>query len=214
VHERDFPDAFWAETGILSDTLVEALASAGPIDTIDSLKELIGNQWRWYEDYGEELLTVLKSIPHDPIPEAPALPTVQKRGKRKEREDVGSGDGDGERQEAAAPRAQPSTLTATSTLTSTSTPLRPSTSFAPNASSTPTQLYSYPSFQGYHHHGSQYSAPYAHPHFYYPSPMPTPVPASYWQYCQYPTQLSSPYYPQLGVNPSNVSAEANRNDIH
>jgi hypothetical protein len=62
------PDALWAETGILSDTLVETLASAGPINVSESLMDLVGYQWRWYDDYQEEFLNILKSIPRDPIP--------------------------------------------------------------------------------------------------------------------------------------------------
>jgi hypothetical protein len=96
LHERDYPDALWAATGILSDTLVEILACAGPIDTKERLKELVGSQWRWYRDYADELLTMLKLIPRDPMPQTvepsqtvPAL--VRKPQKRKAR-----GDGDGE----------------------------------------------------------------------------------------------------------------------
>lgn len=195
VHERDYPDALWAATGILSDNLVEVLASAGPIDTKERLWALVGSQWKWDRDYGDELLTTVKLIPRDPMPEpvelsqrALALVGKPKPRKRKAKEDVDDDDGGDQATAVAAP----------STSTSMSTPSRPSTSIPTSIPTpSPTRMsahpFAYPALHGYPPPGTPGpSTPYYTSQFYYPSATPTPNP--YWNYQpRYPAPYTYSY---------------------
>ncbi|KAF6745008.1 hypothetical protein DFP72DRAFT_856878 [Ephemerocybe angulata] len=119
--KADFPQAIFGPAAMLSDELVESLAtSPAPIDTEEKLKRMV-NTWKWCSKYGAPLLEVLKSIstsddtadsdsddpdpvvvPANPstLPATPPPATRTGAEKRKAQDDEDNGDDSGEGQEA------------------------------------------------------------------------------------------------------------------
>jgi hypothetical protein len=99
IKRRDFGNALFSGSGILSDALIEILSSVGPTETEDRLKAVLGSHWaQWYPKYGQELLTKLNSITIAPMKPKPKKPS-KKRALEvdDELEGIGDGGGEGER---------------------------------------------------------------------------------------------------------------------
>lgn len=77
---RDYHSgASWGASALLSDDLVNYLASIGPIPDYDTLKAWFAHRWGWWDDYGHDLATLITQlhIPHTPLPSKTT--TSQKR---------------------------------------------------------------------------------------------------------------------------------------
>lgn len=77
---RDHSGASWGSSGILSDDLVDFLASVGPIVDHKALGHLIAHRWGWWEEYGHELADLVAQL-HTPY--TPTLPKSRSSHKRK-----------------------------------------------------------------------------------------------------------------------------------
>ena len=71
---------------ILSDDVVKNLASVGPILRLAELEHIVGSQWAWFGEYGDDLLAVLLAMSIPPMtPKAPeARGTKHPAAKEKE----------------------------------------------------------------------------------------------------------------------------------
>ena len=79
ILKRDFEDAVFAPSGILSDKCVENLSSVGFVDRLNELERVVGLDWPWFGQYGDELLEELKKMD---IP--PMEPKLQKKTAEKQ----------------------------------------------------------------------------------------------------------------------------------
>ena len=79
IWERDFPHAIFGSSGILSDEIVESLASVGPILSLIQLEKVVGENWPWFGKYGDELLEVFKKMTIPPLQPKPKQPRGQKK---------------------------------------------------------------------------------------------------------------------------------------
>ncbi|CAE6481976.1 unnamed protein product [Rhizoctonia solani] len=68
-HES-YPGASWSADGLLSDVLVDYLASIGPIPDYETLGSWLEKKWGWWEIYGHDLAALLIPLqtPYTPIP--------------------------------------------------------------------------------------------------------------------------------------------------
>ncbi|KAJ7607060.1 P-loop containing nucleoside triphosphate hydrolase protein [Roridomyces roridus] len=62
IKKRDFSGAMFSAEGILRRETMIILSSVGPISTRPQLNKVLGDQWKWADRYGDELLAFLKSI--------------------------------------------------------------------------------------------------------------------------------------------------------
>ena len=54
--------------------MVENLASVGPILRLAELERVVGSQWAWFGQYGDDLLTTLLGMSIPPVtPKAPEV---------------------------------------------------------------------------------------------------------------------------------------------
>jgi hypothetical protein len=88
VWRRDFGDALFVSSSILTDKTIENLASVGPIPRLIDLERVVGCQWPWFGQYGNELLTELLGMS---IPPARPKPTRARGTKRPGNEEVAMG---------------------------------------------------------------------------------------------------------------------------
>ena len=79
IRDRDFPHAIFGPSGILSDEIVESLASVGPILSLIRLEKVVGESWPWFGKYGDELLELFKKISIPPLQPKPKQPRGQKK---------------------------------------------------------------------------------------------------------------------------------------
>jgi hypothetical protein len=57
VHGRDFPNAMFSPSRLMSDALVAKVASSGRLTSIDGLSQVVGS-WKLLKKYGEEVVEV------------------------------------------------------------------------------------------------------------------------------------------------------------
>ena len=62
ILKRDFEDAVFAPSGILTDEHIENLSSVGFIGRLNELERVVGADWPWFGQYGDELLEELKNM--------------------------------------------------------------------------------------------------------------------------------------------------------
>jgi len=83
VWKKDYGESLFGPEGILSDEIVDTLASVGPIIRLAELERVVGSQWAWFGQYGDSLLDALlvmsipALIPKDPKPRGTKHPAVQ-----------------------------------------------------------------------------------------------------------------------------------------
>ena len=85
IWEHDFPHAIFGSSGILSNEIVESLASVGPILSLIQLEKVVGENWPWFGKYGDELLEVFKKMTIPPLQSKPKQPRGQKKSTRQAR---------------------------------------------------------------------------------------------------------------------------------
>lgn len=110
IWRRDFGDSLLGPSVVLSNELVEAASSFGPIKDLDMLKKTIGG-WLWFGKYGNELLTFLQSLeiaPKKPRPTKPRAPRGEKRGNGEQKGEDG---GEEERTKRRRPDSETTSLT-------------------------------------------------------------------------------------------------------
>lgn len=61
IFERDYPTASWESSALLSDLLIQDLASIGPITMLSQIKPVLATQWVHWNKYGQDILDVLTS---------------------------------------------------------------------------------------------------------------------------------------------------------
>lgn len=77
--KRDFEDALFAPSGILSDDRIENLSSVGPIGRLNELERVVGADWPWFGQYGDALLEELKKLNIPPMQPKPQQKRAEKR---------------------------------------------------------------------------------------------------------------------------------------
>ena len=82
VWKRDFEDAVFGPSGILKDEVLENLASVGPILRLVELERVVGSQWAWFGEYGDELLAALGKMEMRPMQPKPPQTRTTKRPSR------------------------------------------------------------------------------------------------------------------------------------
>ena len=103
IWKRDYGESLFGPEAILSDDVVKNLASVGPILRLAELERIVGSQWAWFGEYGDDLLAVLLAMSIPPMtPKAPEARGT-KRPAAKEKETTGQS-GDGGRNERIAKR--------------------------------------------------------------------------------------------------------------
>ena len=78
IWQRDFKDALFAPSGILSDECIDNLSSVGPIGRLNELERVVGMDWPWFGQYGDTLLEELEKLN---IP--PMQPKQQKKAEKR-----------------------------------------------------------------------------------------------------------------------------------
>ena len=86
ILKRDFEDAVFAPSGILSDDRVENLSSVGFIGRLNELERVVGVDWPWFGQYGDELLEELKKLNIPPMQPKPQKRRAEKRVHQEEEE--------------------------------------------------------------------------------------------------------------------------------
>ncbi|KAJ3523707.1 hypothetical protein NMY22_g11325 [Coprinellus aureogranulatus] len=115
VHANDFPWAPFGPSALLSDAMVDTLASFGRITTQEHLSRALGS-WIWSDRYSVSLLAALVAIPEEefvsaeiqPLTDAVDQPAL---GKRKQRDED---DGGEEERRVTASAPIPSSINAAS----------------------------------------------------------------------------------------------------
>ena len=79
IVKRDFEDALFAPSGILSDQRIEILSSVGSIGRLNELERVVGADWPWFGQYGDALLEELKNLNIPPMQPKPQHKRVEKR---------------------------------------------------------------------------------------------------------------------------------------
>jgi hypothetical protein len=74
VWKRDFESEVYGPSMILSDSTLNSLASAGPISSLSGLEQVVGKNWTWFGQYGDELLSKLTSLPIPAVIPKPIKP--------------------------------------------------------------------------------------------------------------------------------------------
>jgi hypothetical protein len=77
--KRDFEDAVFAPSGVLSNERVENLSSIGFIGRLNELERVVGANWPWFGQYGDELLEELKKLNIPPMQPKSPKKRVEKR---------------------------------------------------------------------------------------------------------------------------------------
>jgi len=83
VWAKDYGESLFGPEGILSDEIIDTLASVGPIVRLAELERVVGSQWAWFGQYGDSLLDTLLAmsipvlIPKDPKPRGTKRAAVQ-----------------------------------------------------------------------------------------------------------------------------------------
>ena len=67
VWEKDYGESLFGPEGILTDNMVQSLASVGPILRLAELENVVGSQWPWFGQYGDNLLTTLLDMSIPPV---------------------------------------------------------------------------------------------------------------------------------------------------
>jgi hypothetical protein len=75
----DFEDAVFGPSGVLSDDRVEKLSSVGFIGRLNELERVVGADWPWFGQYGDELLEELKKLNIPPMQPKPQKKRAEKR---------------------------------------------------------------------------------------------------------------------------------------
>ncbi|KAK0437644.1 P-loop containing nucleoside triphosphate hydrolase protein [Armillaria borealis] len=68
LKQRLYPSPLVSSSAIMNDEIVELLASAGPIESLDALTRVLAGHWRWIDKLGHELhefLLTLDIQPHE-----------------------------------------------------------------------------------------------------------------------------------------------------
>ncbi|KAJ7591851.1 P-loop containing nucleoside triphosphate hydrolase protein [Mycena floridula] len=82
IHARDFPKSMFPASAVLSDAMVDLLASLGlSMNIWKTFDGALGSQWKWFEKYGDELHEELGKME---IPTFVALPKKTRGTKRKD----------------------------------------------------------------------------------------------------------------------------------
>ncbi|KAF8952572.1 P-loop containing nucleoside triphosphate hydrolase protein [Flammula alnicola] len=82
VKTRDFSASLFSADAVLSDAVVDLLASVGPVPTREKLSVILGGQWGWEMTYGDELFAAMKDMDIPPLVPLPtkSRATAAKRG--------------------------------------------------------------------------------------------------------------------------------------
>ena len=79
IFKRDFEDALFAPSGILSDERIDSLSSVGSIGRLNELERVVGADWPWFGQYGDALLEELKKLNIPPMQPKPQQKRAEKR---------------------------------------------------------------------------------------------------------------------------------------
>ncbi|KAH6876462.1 P-loop containing nucleoside triphosphate hydrolase protein [Coprinopsis sp. MPI-PUGE-AT-0042] len=93
VHGRDFADAIFGPSGLMSDALVAKVATSGRISSLEGLTQIIGS-WKLLACYGKDVLDVLLDIPAEQF----TASTPESGAKKRSNRDDGEGEAQGQRQ--------------------------------------------------------------------------------------------------------------------
>ncbi|KDR71310.1 hypothetical protein GALMADRAFT_1345788 [Galerina marginata CBS 339.88] len=80
VKRRDFAASLFSADALLSNPLIELLASTGPVATRERLSVILGGQWGWEKTYGDELFAAMRTMDIPLLVPLPAKPRAPKRG--------------------------------------------------------------------------------------------------------------------------------------
>ena len=67
VWERDHGESLFGPEGILTDNMVDNMASVGPMLRLAELERVVGSQWAWFGQYGDDLLSTLLGMSIPPM---------------------------------------------------------------------------------------------------------------------------------------------------
>ena len=90
IKERDFSNSLLTAEAILSNSLVEMLASVGPVPTRERFSAVVSPYWGWETTYGEELFAAMQLMdipPLVPLPKQTKRSTTEKRARDTEHDD-------------------------------------------------------------------------------------------------------------------------------
>ena len=105
VWERDYGESLFGPEAILSDDVVKNLASVGPILHLAELERVVGSQWAWFGEYGDDLLAKLLAMSIPPMTPKALEARGTKRAVTKEKETTACS-GNGGRNERMAKRTR------------------------------------------------------------------------------------------------------------
>jgi len=80
VKARDFGGSLFSADALLSDPLIDLLASVGPVPTRERLSVILGGQWGWEMTYGNELFAAMMDMDIAALVRLPVKPRPAKRG--------------------------------------------------------------------------------------------------------------------------------------
>jgi hypothetical protein len=71
MKKQHYPYAVFAPHALLDDATCEVLASIGPLEDIATLKQLLGTSWYRWDELGDSLFTLMRSLDIAPLPPPP-----------------------------------------------------------------------------------------------------------------------------------------------
>ncbi|KAJ6540929.1 P-loop containing nucleoside triphosphate hydrolase protein [Mycena vulgaris] len=71
MKKMHYPRALFAPHALLDDATCELLSSVGPIDSMDTLQQLLGSSWSLWEEFGARLYAYLHNLDIPPLPPPP-----------------------------------------------------------------------------------------------------------------------------------------------
>ena len=206
IWTRDFGDALFGPSAVLSDAAVESVSSFGRIDRLIVLESALGGYWAWFGRYGDELLNLFRNLEVAPKQAKPTKPRAPRTSKRAVETALGE-EGGSRENEAQTKRRR--TVTVTPDITPTPVHPRPArstlpppTTFRPPAQGPQPQMVhpsllahnpyaalATPPIQFYQNPQTPYT-PFPYPYYYYPTNTPSGQPNIY--YNQYPRNPPQP----------------------
>ncbi|KAF9556931.1 P-loop containing nucleoside triphosphate hydrolase protein [Agrocybe pediades] len=204
IWQRDFKNAMFNASAILKDDTLETLASVGPLEGLDDLERVVGEEWPWLDKYGDELLQTMAGLAIAPMEPRPTQRRTEKRPLVAENEDgasnTGEDDASRKRRTTGAATSNPSMITSVNQDSLGLTP-RSVTHQQPSAQHAPSMYFPYhhiqslPAVQVPSTLSHQPTSPllYGAPYYTYSQHPGYPMPYMYssYQYNQYPQHAFS-----------------------
>lgn len=82
IKKSDYPHSLFGASGILSDSLIDRLASVGPIKTKEKMKKILGMGWSFQGKYEDKLWAYLTTLDMPPFQLLPKKSTSKAGAKR------------------------------------------------------------------------------------------------------------------------------------